>query len=149
MLVADLPEARKIRVVRHPFEDQRRRAVGQWAVDDIAMTGDPAHVRRTPVDVAVVIVENVLMRYGRVNHIAAGSVQYTFGRAGRTRRVEDEQRIFGAHFLRRAVGRGSRHGVMVPDVAPVFPADIVTRAFDDDAFFDRRTLFQRFIDIAF
>ena len=57
VLVADLPEARKIRVVRHAFEHQRRRAVGQRAVDDVAVTGDPAHVGRAPVDVAVVIVE--------------------------------------------------------------------------------------------
>ncbi len=65
VLVDDVPEARIVRIVRHALEHQRGRAVGERAVDDVAVAGDPADVGRAPVDVAVVIVEDVLMRHRR------------------------------------------------------------------------------------
>ena len=147
MLVADLPETREIRVIRHAFEDQRGRPIRQRAVHNIAVTGDPADIGGTPVNVAIVIIEHVLMGHRRVDHVAAGRVQHALRGAGRAGCIENEQRIFGVHFLRRAFGRGLGHGFVVPDIAPVDPADIVAGALHNDAFFDRRALGERFIDI--
>src|SRR3546814_11940322 len=42
VLVADLPEAREVGIVRHAFEHQRRRAVGERPIDDVAVAGAPA-----------------------------------------------------------------------------------------------------------
>ncbi len=65
VLVDHLPEARDGRVVRHALEHQRDRAVGERAVDDVAVAGDPADVGGAPVDVAVVVVEHVLVASAR------------------------------------------------------------------------------------
>jgi hypothetical protein len=48
-------------MVGHAFEHQRGRAVGERAIDDIGVTGDPADIGRAPIDVAVVIIEDQLM----------------------------------------------------------------------------------------
>ena len=117
VLVAHFPEARGGRIVRHALEHQRDGAVGERAIDDVAVAGDPADVGGAPVDVAVVIVEHVLMRDRRVDQIAAGGVQHALRLAGRARGVEDEQRILGAHLLARAVGRHGLGDLVVIDVA--------------------------------
>ena len=82
VLVADLPETGKIRVVRHAFKDQRGRTIGERAIDDIAVAGDPADIGGAPVHIPVVIIEHVLMGHRRVDHVAAGGVQHALGLAG-------------------------------------------------------------------
>ena len=57
VLVAHLPEARGIRVVRYALEQQGNGAVGQRAVDDIAVAGDPADIGGTPENVVVFQIE--------------------------------------------------------------------------------------------
>ncbi len=115
VLVEHLPEARGVGIVRHALEHQRGRAVGERAVDDVAVPGDPAHIGRAPVDIAVVIVEHVLVRHRGVDEIAAGGVQHALRLAGRARGVEDEQRILRAHLLGRAVGGDLRRFLVLPD----------------------------------
>ncbi len=61
VFIHDLPEPAGIRIIGYAFKHQGDGAVGQRPVDDVAVPGDPADVRRAPVDVAVVIVEHVLM----------------------------------------------------------------------------------------
>ncbi len=117
VLVADLPEPRHAGIVRHALEHQRGGAVGQRPVDDVAVAGDPADVGGAPVDVAVVIVEDILVRHRRVDVIAAGGVQHALRLAGRARGVEDEQRILRVHVLARAFRRHDLGGLVVPDVA--------------------------------
>ena len=109
-------------IVRHALEHQRGRAVGERPVDDVAVAGHPADIGRAPVDVAVVIVEDVLMRHRGVDEIAAGGVQHALRLAGRARGVEDEERILGLHLLRLAVGRNGRDLVVVPEVAACRPS---------------------------
>ena len=101
VLFADLPEAAGVGIGRHAFEHQRGRAIGQRAIDDIAVAGDPAHVGGAPVDVAVVVIEGDLVGHRGIDQIAAGGVHDALGLAGRARGVEDEQRIFGVHLGRR------------------------------------------------
>ena len=73
VLVDDLPEARDRGIGRHALEHQRRGAVGERPVDDVGVAGDPADIGGAPVDVAVVIVEDVLVRHRGVDEIAAAS----------------------------------------------------------------------------
>ena len=76
VLVDDLPEPGDRRIGRHAFEHQGRGAVRERAVEDVGMAGDPADIGRAPVDVAVVVVEDVLVRHRREDEIAAGGVQH-------------------------------------------------------------------------
>ncbi len=117
VLVDHFPETRHARIVRHALEHQRDGAVGERAVDDVAVAGDPADVGGAPVDVAVVIVEHVLVRDRGVDEIAAGGVQHALRLAGRARGVEDEQRVLRVHLLARAVGRHGLGDLVVLDVA--------------------------------
>ena len=116
-LVDDVPEARHGRVVRHAFEHQRRRAVGERAVQDVAVARHPADVGRAPVDIAVVVVEHVLMRQRGIDEVAARGVQHALRLAGRARRVEDEQRVLGVHLDRRAIGRDLLQLLVQPEIA--------------------------------
>ncbi len=147
VLVADFPVPRGVRVVRHALEDQGRRAVGQRAINDIAVAGNPAAVRRAPVDVAVVIVEDVLVGHGGVDHVAACRVQHALRLTRRARGVEDEQRVFRAHRFGREV-RGLVLGqVLVPDVAVPVPRDVCAGALHHHAVLHVGALLQRLIDI--
>jgi hypothetical protein len=102
VLVDHLPEARHVRVVRDALEHQRDGAVGERAVDDVGVTGDPADVGGAPVDLAVLVVEGVLVRHGGEDQVAAGGVQHALRLAGGARGVEDEQRVLAS------IGSGSQ-----------------------------------------
>ncbi len=133
VLVDDFPEAAHRRIVRNALEHQRRRAVGERAVDDVAVAGHPADVGGAPVDVAVVIVEDVLVGHRREDEIAAGGVQDALGRAGRARGVEDEQRVLGVHRLGRAMrGHRLRIASCSQTSRPFCPGDVAAGALDDD-----------------
>jgi hypothetical protein len=147
VLVDDFPEPTDRGVVRHALEHQRRRAVGERTVDEIAVAGHPADVRGAPVDVALVIIEHVLMRHRGVDEIAAGGVDDALGRAGRARGVEDEQRILGAHLLGRTMRGDQLHRLVEPDVAVRTPADVGAGVGDDDDVLDAADLFQRGVDV--
>ena len=117
VLVDDLPEPRHRRIIRHAFEHQRGGAVRERPIDDVAVAGDPADVGGAPIDVAVVIVEDVLVRHRRIDQIAGGGVQHALRLAGRARRVEDEQRILRVHLRARALRGDHVLGLVVPNVA--------------------------------
>src|SRR5690606_14958316 len=122
VLVDHLPEAAEVGIIGHAFEHHRDAAIGQRAIDDVAVPGDPADVGRAPIDLraavlAGAIVEHVFVRHGYPHRIAAGGVEHALGLAGGAAGVEDEQRVFRAHFLRRAVGRLLGDGSGPVDVA--------------------------------
>jgi hypothetical protein len=107
VLVDDLRHAGDVRVVRHAFEQQRGGAVGQRAVDDIAVASDPADVGGAPVHLARAVVEHALMGQRGIHQVAAGGVQHALRLAGGAGGIKDEQRLFGAHLFRRAVAGGT------------------------------------------
>src|SRR3546814_15055114 len=72
MLVDDAPEAVVIGIVGDALEHQRRRAVHQRAIDDIAVSGDPADVGGAPENLARPIVEAVMKGRSDPDRIAAG-----------------------------------------------------------------------------
>mmetsp|Transcript_17377 Transcript_17377/g.56878 ORF Transcript_17377/g.56878 Transcript_17377/m.56878 type:complete len:544 (-) Transcript_17377:204-1835(-) len=117
VLVDDFPAASRVRVVGNALEDDLRGAVQHRAVRQIAVSGDPSAVRRAPVDVAVVVVEDVLEGGGGVEHVPAGCVEHAFRLAGGAGGVEDEEWILGVHPLHRALGGHRGDGVLPPHVA--------------------------------
>ena len=50
-----------IGVVGHPFKHDASGTVGQRAVDQIGVAGDPAHIGRAPVHLAGLVIEGELM----------------------------------------------------------------------------------------
>ncbi len=122
VLVDDLPKARRVGIVGHTLEHQRRGAVGERPVEDVAVPGHPADIGGAPINLALAVVENVFMGHRRIDEIAAGRVQHPFGLPGRARGVKDKQRVLGRHFRRRAVGRGRRACLVIPDVAAREPS---------------------------
>ena len=79
MLVDDPGDTGDVRIVRHAFVHQGCRTVGQWAVDRIAMTGNPADVGGAPVDFAGAVVEDPLVGQRGVQQVAAAGVQHALG----------------------------------------------------------------------
>ncbi len=82
--VDHLPDAAGVRPIGHAFEHQRRRAVGERAVDDVAVPGDPADVGRAPIDLAGPVIEHQFVRVARPQQIAAAGVEHALGLAGRS-----------------------------------------------------------------
>ena len=147
VLVDDFPEPRVARIIRHAFEHQRGRAVRERSVDDVAVAGDPADVGGAPVDVAVVIVEHVLVRHRGVDQIAAGGVQHALRFSGRARRIENEQRVLRVHLRARTLRRHHVGGVVVPDVASGQHVDGCAGAPDHDDVVDAADLVDRRIGV--
>ena len=147
VLVDDLPAARGGGIGRQTLEHQGLGAIRERPVDDVAVSGDPADVCRAPIDVAVVVVEDVFVRHRRVDEIAACRMQDALGGAGRAGGVEDEKRVLGAHGLGLAVGRCLLHLLLVPDVATFFHVDGPAGALDDDRRLDDRRLVHRLVGV--
>ena len=132
VLLDNLPEAGTVRPCRHALEHQRCRPVRQRPVDNIAVAGHPADIGGAPVDVTILVVEHILMRHRGIDHVAAGGVKHTLRLAGRPRGIEDEHRVFGVHFRRRAIGRRLAHRLVIPDIAPVDPGNVTAGAAHDN-----------------
>ena len=71
-----VPEAAAVRIVRHAFEHEAGRAVGERAVDDIAVAGDPADIGGAPEDLAGPVIEHIMEGRRGPHRIAAGGVQH-------------------------------------------------------------------------
>ena len=115
----DGPEAVAVRVVGRAFVHYGRRAVGEGAIDDVAVARDPADVGGAPVDVVLLDVEHPLGRRHRSQQVAARRVDDAFGLAGGAAGVEQEQHILAVHGFRLAGHRLAFHQVVPPDVAAV------------------------------
>ena len=128
VLGADLPEAAGIGVGRHALEHHRGRPVGEGPVDDVAVAGDPADIGGAPVDVALVVVEDVFVGHRRIGEITAGGVHDALRRAGGAGGVEDEERILGIHHHGLAMIGDALHLLVEPDVAVGIPGNVVAGA---------------------
>ena len=82
VLIAHVPETSVVRIGRNALEHDRRSANGQRAIDDVGVSGNPADVGRAPPNVAILVVKDILKGRGRINHVAAGRVQYALGLTG-------------------------------------------------------------------
>src|SRR5690606_30985578 len=131
------------------FEHQCGGAVGQRAVDDVAVAGDPADVGGAPVDVTVLIVEHVFVRHGAAKQIAASGVQHALRFAGGAGGVKNKQRVFRTHRFWWAVSARGVHGLVVPDVTFFIPVHLATGAAHGDAGVYARAMGQRLVGVGF
>ena len=147
-LVADLPKPAGVRIGGHALEHQRGGPVGQRAVDDIAVTGDPTDVRRAPVHIIFVDVKDDLMRQTDMQEITAGGMDDALGLAGGTGGVEDKERILGRHRLRLALLRGIGHFGGIPEIPSAFHGTFVIGDLDHHTGLDGGALGQGLVDDA-
>ena len=135
-------------MIRRAFVHDRRGAVGQRAVDDVAVPGHPADVGRTPVDVVLAAGRRPICGVSDdAEQVAGRGVQNALGFAGRAAGVEDEERMFAVERLGGAIGRGVGHQLVPPEVAARLHVDLLIAAIEDDALLDRRRLGQGGIDV--
>ena len=112
-------------LVRGALVHHLRAAVGQRAVDDVAVAGDPADVGGAPVDVVVLDVEHRPVGVGREQQVAAGGVQHALGLPGGAGGVEDEQRVLAVVQLRLVLGRGAVDDLVPPQITVVVPVHVL------------------------
>ncbi len=141
----DVPEAAARGRVGRALVHQARRAVGERAVDDVGVPGDPADVGRAPVHVLVLEVEDPLRRRVRADEVAARRVEDALRLSGRAGGVQDVERVLRVHLLRRAADRGVLHQVVPPAVAPGVNADVRARPPHDDDVLDRGRVRERLV----
>ncbi|KAF5054275.1 hypothetical protein DSECCO2_389690 [anaerobic digester metagenome] len=137
------PVGAGVGVVRRPFGEDDGRADLERAVDDVTVAGDPAGVGGAPVDVVLLDVEDVAGGVVGSDRIPAAGVHDALRGAGRTARVEDEERVFRVHRLRRAVGCGTGHQVGVIDLPVGVEFDGRRLAPEDDDPLDARRMGER------
>ena len=112
-----MPEPAGIGVGGNAFEHDRGGTVQQGAIDDVGVARDPADVGSAPEYVAHMVVEDVLVGGGCVDHVACGGVDDALGLARGSGGVEDEEGVLGIHLCGRALVRGTLHLVVPPDIA--------------------------------
>ena len=147
MALDDLPEPILLRPVGRALVHHHRGAVGQRAVDHVAVPGHPPDVGGAPVDVVRLEVEHPLGGGIAAGEVAAGGVHDPLRLPGRARRVEDVEHVLGVHRLWRADVRRVLHQLVVPVVPPGLHVDaqIGGAAADDDDAGDRRGRRQRLV----
>ena len=143
-----LPPDPLVRVVGRPLPHHRGGAVGERAVDDVGVAGDPADVGGAPVDVGLGLeVEDVAVGGGDAGHVAAGGVQDPLRLRGRAGGVEDVERVLGLHRLGRALGVGRRHHLVVEDVAALGHRALDPGVADDDDLLQRVVVGHVLVDL--
>ena len=134
----DVPPDVLVRVVRGALVHDAGGAVGEGAVDDVGVAGDPADVGAAPEDVRLRLqVEDVAVGEGDADEVAAGGVQDALGLRGRAGGVEDEERVLGVEGLGRALGVGLLHLLAEPDVAAILHLAVGAGGLDDEDRLDR------------
>ena len=74
MLVDNLPETARVRISRYTFKHQADCTVVKRAINNIAMTGNPADISSTPVDLAILVVKNQFLGHGCLQQVTASGV---------------------------------------------------------------------------
>ena len=85
----DLPEAIPIRLVRRAFIHDLSGSISHRTIDNVAVAGNPAHIRRTPVDIVRLVIEDVLKGRRSPGHVTAGSVENPLGFSRWTQRCRE------------------------------------------------------------
>ena len=107
-------------------------------VHDVAVAGDPAAVRRAPVNVFIPVVEHPLESPFCPQVVTGGGVPNAFRLARAAGRVQDEERRFAIERLGRKLARLRIDNVMPPMIATLGHRYVVTDPFEHQAFLHRR-----------
>src|SRR5580765_3925246 len=143
ILFDDSPEPIRLWPVRCALIHDNSCAIRERTIDDVAVTGDPAHISCAPKNILIADIEDVFGGAINVHQVAAGRVQNSFRFAGRSARVEKIKRMLAVE------GRGWTICVhilqfsMPPNVAAFLHLDLVCRAAKNDYAPDRRAIAER------
>ncbi len=140
-----------MRVGGNTFEHDTRGTNGQRPVDDVRMAGHPADVRRAPVNILFLDIENPLERLIGMQQIARLGVHHALRLAGAAAGVEDEEGVFRIQYRHIAHGLDfhAGHEVMPPMVAFLFHGHADIRPLNHDDVTYVRTGLQRLVGIIF
>ena len=89
MPIDDAPEAVRLGKIWCAFVHQAGRAIHQRAINDVAVSGNPANVGSAPISIFLVEIEHPLRRDVSADGISAAGVHYALGFARRARRIKD------------------------------------------------------------
>ena len=120
MLFDYFPEGPWLGGPRRSFVHHRGGAVGEGAVNDVAVARDPAHIGRAPVDVVLTDVEDPLEGEVGPEVVARRGVDHPLGFAGGAGGVKHEQPVFAGHRFGRAFRALAVHQVMPPQISARF-----------------------------
>ena len=115
------------------------------------MPRDPADVRRAPVDVVFLHVEDDAVSAGDARKISGRRVHHAFGLARRAAGVEDIEHVLGVHRLGVALVGSLGHQVLPPHVAALLHSDArrLSHSLDYHDLFDRGRPGKRVVDVGF
>ena len=148
VLLDDLPQTVEIREVGGALVHDAGRPVGERAVDDVAVTGDPPDVGAAPIDVCVGLeIEDVMVGGDDPGQIATLGVDDPLRAPGRARGVEDVQRVFCAQDRRLTFVRLALDQVVPPDIPTLGHVDSVVGPLQDDDVADIRSAGQGHIGV--
>ncbi len=140
------PESPEVREIRSAFIHHLGHPVGERAIDDVGMPGDPADVGGAPVNIVVAHVEDVFAGRIGAGEVAARGVEDALGLPGRSRGVENEKRVLGIKGL-GLVFRGSGGDLVVPPgIALGIHVDRVAAAVEHDDALHLGVFHERLVD---
>ncbi len=139
MLLDQLPEGPGLRGARRSLVHHRGGAVGQRAVDDVAVAGDPTHISRTPEDILIPDVEDPLKGEVSPEVVAGSGVHHPLRLAGGTGGVKHEQPVFTGHRFSWADVALPSHQLMPPQVTTFHHLDRLLGALHHQNSAHRRT----------
>ena len=137
VLFANLPKSAGIGIGWHAFEHQCCSTIGQRAIDDIAVSRNPAHVGGAPIYVTVMVIERHLMGQRRIDQIPARAMHNALRLPGGSRGIQDKQWILGVHRLGGTGGVGRLGQGRIVYVAGFIPSHVPAGAAHHQTF-DRR-----------
>mmetsp|Transcript_59184 Transcript_59184/g.110892 ORF Transcript_59184/g.110892 Transcript_59184/m.110892 type:complete len:305 (+) Transcript_59184:576-1490(+) len=121
VLLADLPKAIHLWMGRDAFEEDLCGCVEHGTVGHVGMPRDPAAICGAEVDVLLMDVKGVLRRGICSEHVAACSVEDTFGLASAAGCVEHEERGLAVHPFTLTLRSLSANKVRIPNVSAIDP----------------------------
>ena len=141
--VDHLPVTRWRGVHRSRLKKEGGRAIHQWSVNNVRVTGDPTNICHASKPIAGVNIKHMLHRQACSEQIASCCVHNTLWLSCRARRIQHEQWVFAVHQYRWQVRSLSCSKIIQPFVTPIDPGHINSRrAFRDQHMFYAVAFFQ-------
>ena len=110
------------------------------------MAGDPSDICGAPVSVFFLQIENILRSEVSPDRVSAGGVNDSLGLPGRTRRIENVERMFGVERLGRTIVGSFGHQLVPPVIASGLQVDGSSGALVHHHVLHRRTGLERLFD---
>ena len=130
VLLDDLPESAFVWPVRSSFVHHRGRAVGQWTIDDVTVSGDPADIGGAPIHIALWLeIKDRFMGKSCLSEVATCGVKNSFGLRSCARGIEDEEWMLAIETLRHMLIRLTIDNLMPPDISLAIPRSLLPSAF--------------------